>query len=63
MSVATGTALCLIEFFNDLELCLLMTRNDHLGDTLSRIDDEILLSEINEQRHYFSAIVSIHGSR
>ena len=43
MSVATGTALCLIEFFNDLELCLLMTRNDHLGDTLSRIDDEILL--------------------
>ena len=43
MSVASGTALCLVKLLYNLELCLLVTRNNHLGDTLSRIDDEIVL--------------------
>ena len=43
MSVATCTALCLVKFLYNLELCLFVACDYHLGDAFTRVDDEILL--------------------
>ena len=63
MPIATGTALCFIKYLNDLKHSLFMTRNDHLGNTLTIIYDKILLRQIDEHHTYLTTIVSIHRPR
>ena len=63
MTVASGTALRLVELFHHHKLALFMARNHHLGNALAVFDDEILLREVDEQHAHLSAIVGIDGSR
>ena len=63
MTVASGTALRLVELFHYHELALLMACYHHLGNALAVFDHEILLREVDEQHAHLSAIVGIDGSR
>ena len=63
MSITAGTALSLVKFLDYLEICLLVTGNDHLCNTLTIIDDEILLRQIDEHHAYLAAIVGINRTR
>ena len=50
MAVATGAALCLVEFFHHLEVGRLVARDDHLGDGLAVVDAEAFLRGGDEPR-------------
>ena len=40
-----------------------MTGNNHLGDALTIVDDEVLLRQVDEYHTYLTTIVGVDGSR
>ena len=62
MPIATFTAIGLVEHLNRLKLCLLVTGNHQLGDTLTILNDKDLLRKINQYHPDFAAIVCINGA-
>ena len=63
MSVASRTAFCRIEFFNQQEAGLFVTGNDHLCDALSGFNGKIFLRKVDEQYAHLSPIIGIDGAR
>ena len=63
MSVAAGTAFCLVKHLHCQEFALLMAGNNHLGNTLTIINDKIFLRQIDEEYTYLASVVCIHRSR
>lgn len=62
MAIATFSAFCLIEQLYRLEGHLLMTRYHHLCNTLTIIDDERLLRQVDKQHPYLSTVISIDST-
>ena len=62
MSESAFATFRLVEHLHGNELSLLMTGNDHLGNTLTILNDEILLRKINKDHTNLTTIVSIDGT-
>ncbi len=63
MSVTTFTALRLIKNSDGFKDALLMTGDNHLSDTLTVMDREWLMGEIDQEDFHLPTIVSINGPR
>ena len=63
MTIATFTTLRLVKHFHRHKLSLLMTGNDHLGDTLTIFHYKILLRKIDQHNTYLTTVVGINGTR
>lgn len=62
MTVASFATLCFIEQFHLLKEALLMTRNHHLGNALTILNNEVFLRQIDEYHTYLATIISIDGT-
>ena len=62
MSISAFAALCLVEHFHLDEFALLMAGNNHLGNTLTVVHNEVVLRQIDEQNADFTAIIGIDGT-
>lgn len=63
MSEPSCSTLRLIERFHLVPFHLFMLSHNHLGNTLTIIDDEGLIREIDKDDTDFSTIVSVNSSR
>lgn len=62
MSVATLTTFCLVKHIDTDKLTLFTTGNDHLGDTLAVINDEVFLRQVNQNYTNLTTIVGINSA-
>jgi len=62
MSVSAFTALCFIQYFYFDEFGFFVACNDHLGNTLTIIDNEIFLRQVDKYYAYLTAIIGVDGA-
>ena len=63
MPIASFTPFSLVEHVHRHEQSLIVSGDDHLGDALSVVHDEILLRQVDEQHAHLTTIVGIDRSR
>ena len=57
MTISTSSALCIVELFHFYQLCLLMSGHHHLCDTLTGVNHEGRVREIDEQYANLATVV------
>ena len=62
MTISTSSALSIVELFHFYQLCLLMSGHHHLCDTLTGVDHEGRVREIDKQDANLAAVVRIDGT-
>ena len=62
VSKAAGAALGVRQLLYLHNFSLLMSGDDHLGDALAVVDDEVILREINKYNAYLAAVVGVDGA-
>ena len=62
VSEAAAATLGVAEFLHLYDFGLLVAGDDHLGDALAVVDDEVFLREVDEDDAYFAAVVGVDGA-
>ena len=62
MSISSLASLCLVEFLNNAELCLLVAGYHHLRNAFAFGYDKGLVGKVNKQHTQFATVVGIDSS-
>ena len=62
VSEAAAAALGVGQFLHLDDFGLLASGNDHLGNALAVVDDEVLIAEVDEDDAYFASVVGVDGA-
>ena len=62
MTITTFATFGLIQNLYRYELTLLVTRNHHLGNTLTILNNKVLVRQVDEHHTYLATIVGIDST-